>query len=337
MKIGLVGRAAAIMSAAALVLSACGGGAGGGGGNGGGEPAEDFTQDLTFATGGTAGVYYPLGNEYSRIFQNEVEGLTVNAVETDGSVDNLGRIAKGEAQLAFTQNNTAHDAVSGSGEFEELGQPLENIGWIGQLYPEAAQVITLEDSGFESIEDLKGKKIAVGAPGSGTAAVAKLILDAYGFEDGDYEPFEESFADARSKLQDGNIDASIEILGVPAASLSELAANADVKLLPLDKDKADQIAGESQYESYVIPGGSYDFAPEDVQTVTVFATIVASTNQVSEEDAYGITKAIYEKAGDISLAQGKLIKTEDALLGRGDVELHPGAKKYFDEQGISTE
>ncbi|MFB9777132.1 TAXI family TRAP transporter solute-binding subunit [Brevibacterium otitidis] len=333
MKIGLVGRAAAIMSAAALVLSACGGGNGGGGG----APAEDFTQDLTFATGGTAGVYYPLGNEYSRIFQDAVEGLTVNAVETDGSTDNLGRIAKGEAQLAFTQNNTANDAVTGTGEFEELGQPLENVGWIGQLYPEAAQIITLADSGFESVEDLKGKKIAVGAPGSGTAAVAKLILEAYGFEEGDYEPFEESFADARSKLQDGNIDASIEVLGVPAASLSELAANADVKLLPLDEDKAEQIAGESDYESYVIPGGSYDFAPDDVQTVTVFASIVASTNQVSEEDAYGITKAMYEQAGDISLAQSDLINVDDALLGQGDVPLHPGAKKYFDEVGVSAE
>ena len=333
MKIGLVGRAAAIMSAAALVLSACGGGNGGGGG----APAEDFTQDLTFATGGTAGVYYPLGNEYSRIFQDAVEGLTVNAVETDGSTDNLGRIAKGEAQLAFTQNNTANDAVTGTGEFEELGQPLENVGWIGQLYPEAAQIITLEDSGFESVEALKGKKIAVGAPGSGTAAVAKLILEAYGFEEGDYEPFEESFADARSKLQDGNIDASIEVLGVPAASLSELAANADVKLLPLDEDKAEQIAGESDYESYVIPGGSYDFAPDDVQTVTVFASIVASTNQVSEEDAYGITKAMYEQAGDISLAQSDLINVDDALLGQGDVPLHPGAKKYFDEVGVSAE
>lgn len=333
MKIGLVGRAAAIMSAAALVLSACGGGNGGGGG----APAEDFTQDLTFATGGTAGVYYPLGNEYSRIFQDAVEGLTVNAVETDGSTDNLGRIAKGEAQLAFTQNNTANDAVTGTGEFEELGQPLENVGWIGQLYPEAAQIITLEDSGFESVEDLKGKKIAVGAPGSGTAAVAKLILEAYGFEEGDYEPFEESFADARSKLQDGNIDASIEVLGVPAASLSELAANADVKLLPLDEDKAEQIADESDYESYVIPGGSYDFAPDDVQTVTVFASIVASTNQVSEEDAYGITKAMYEQAGDISLAQSDLINVDDALLGQGDVPLHPGAKKYFDEVGVSAE
>ena len=164
--------------------------------------------------------------------------------------------------------------MRGSGDFEEVGK-LNNVGWMGQLYPEAAQIITLEKSGFNSVEDLKGKKIAVGAPGSGTAAVAKLILDAYGFKEGDYEPYEESFADARSKVQDGNIDASIEILGVPAASLSELAANAKVKLLPIDKDKAEKIAAETEYEAYEIPGGSYDFAKDPVQTCLLYTSDAA--------------------------------------------------------------
>lgn len=269
MKKSVLLKIAAAASAAALVLTGC---ERGGAEGGSAAPEENFTKDLTFATGGTAGVYYPLGNEYARILQDTDADLKVNAVETDGSVDNLGRIAKGDAQLGFTQSNTANDAVRGSGDFEEVGK-LNNVGWMGQLYPEAAQIITLEKSGFNSVEDLKGKKIAVGAPGSGTAAVAKLILDAYGFKEGDYEPYEESFADARSKVQDGNIDASI----------------------------------------------------------------VGSTNQISEEDGYAITKALYEDAGKISLAQGKLIKAEDALLGRGDVPLHPGAKKYFEEKGIEDQ
>ena len=333
MKKSVLLKIAAAASAAALVLTGC---ERGGAEGGSAAPEENFTKDLTFATGGTAGVYYPLGNEYARILQDTDADLKVNAVETDGSVDNLGRIAKGDAQLGFTQSNTANDAVRGSGDFEEVGK-LNNVGWMGQLYPEAAQIITLEKSGFNSVEDLKGKKIAVGAPGSGTAAVAKLILDAYGFKEGDFEPYEESFADARSKVQDGNIDASIEILGVPAASLSELAANAKVKLLPIDKDKAEKIAAETEYKAYEIPGGSYDFAKDPVQTVTVFASIVGSTNQISEEDGYAITKALYEDAGKISLAQGKLIKAEDALLGRGDVPLHPGAKKYFEEKGIEDQ
>lgn len=328
MKLGFLARTAAIASAAALALSACSTERGSGSGDAG------ETMDLTFGTGGTSGVYYPLGNEYANIFEDAVEGLTVSAVESDGSADNIGRIASGEAQLGFTQNNTFIDAVEGTGQFEDLGAEIDNVGWMGQLYPEAAQVITLEESGFESIADLKGKRIAVGAPGSGTRAVAEAILTAYDINEGDYEAFEEGFADARSLMQDGNIDASIEILGVPAASLGELSATTDVKLLPLDQDVADKIAGESSFEAYTIEGGTYDFAPDDLLTVSVFATLVGSTDQISEETGYEITKAIYERAGDISLAQGELIKAEDGLLGRADTPLHPGAEKYYEEQGL---
>lgn len=318
----------AAAAASVLVLAGCGQGSG----SGNAEP----TRDLSFATGGTAGVYYPLGSEFSRLFQEEVEGLSVVAVETDGSVDNLGRIAKGEAQLAFSQTNTANDARDAEAEFSDLDRGIDNIGFIGQIYPEAVHVITLEDSGIETFEDLKGKRVAIGAPGSANKAVAALLFDAYGIEEGDYTPFEESFADARSKLQDGHVDASIEIIGVPAASLGELDASADVRLISLDEDKAEEVSADNHYEAYTIPGGSYGFADEDITTVAVFASIVASLDQVSEEDAYGITKTIYERSEDITLAQKRFINLDDALFGRGDVPLHPGAKRYYEEQGIDT-
>ncbi|MFB9776968.1 TAXI family TRAP transporter solute-binding subunit [Brevibacterium otitidis] len=318
----------AAAAASVLVLAGCGQGSD----SGNAEP----TRDLTFATGGTAGVYYPLGSEFSRLFQEEVEGLSVVAVETDGSVDNLGRIAKGEAQLAFSQTNTANNARDAEAEFSDLDRGIDNIGFIGQIYPEAVHVITLEDSGIETFEDLKGKRVAIGAPGSANKAVAALLFDAYGIEEGDYTPFEESFADARSKLQDGHVDASIEIIGVPAASLGELDASADVRLISLDEDKAEEVSADNHYETYTIPGGSYGFADEDITTVAVFASIVASLDQVSEEDAYGITKTIYERSEDITLAQKRFINLDDALFGRGGVPLHPGAKRYYEEQGIDT-
>lgn len=324
----------AAAAALALVLTGCGQGSDSGSGSGSGD--DETTRDLTFATGGTAGVYYPLGSEFSRLFAEDVDGLSVVAVETDGSVDNLGRIAKGEAQLAFSQTNTANDARDATAEFSDLDKGIDNIGFIGQIYPEAVHVITLADSGIEKFEDLKGKRIAIGAPGSANKAVAGLLFEAYGIGEGDYTPFEESFADARSKLQDGHVDASIEIIGVPAASLSELDASADVRLIPLDEDKAEEISADNHYEAYTIPGGSYGFAEDDITTVAVFASIVASLNQVSDGDAYGITKTIYERAEDISLAQKRFITLEDALFGRGDVPLHPGAKRYYEEQGVDT-
>ncbi|AYY13262.1 TAXI family TRAP transporter solute-binding subunit [Actinobacteria bacterium YIM 96077] len=328
----------ALTGALALALAACGDDDGGesDGEADGGEAAEgqdgEFTTSLTFGTGGTAGVYFPLGTEYANLFEEHIDDVTVNAIETDASVDNLGRIFQGEMQIGLTQNNTAIDAVTGAGEFE--GMAIDNIGWLGQLYPEAAQVITLEDSGFESIEDLEGQRISVGPPGSGTQAVAEAILSAHGIEEGDYEAFEESFGDARSRLQDGNLDASIEILGVPAGSLDELAATHDVQLLPIEESIAESIASETDFEAYTIPQDAYDFNDGDVSTVSVFAGVAASTTQVSPELGYELTRVIYEHAGDISLAQGDLITVEEALNGRGDLELHPGAQQYFEEQGL---
>lgn len=324
-------RATALTAALALGLAACGSdddsseAADSGG-------SEDFVTDLTFGTGGTAGVYFPLGTEYANLFEEHIDGVSVNAIETGASVDNLGRIAQGEMQLGLTQNNTAIEATKGEGEFD--GLTIDNAGWLGQLYPEAAQVITLESGGFESIEDLKGKRISVGPPGSGTRAVAEAILSAHGIEVGDYEAFEESFGDARAKLQDGNLDASIEILGVPAGSLGELAATHDVKLLPIEPSVAEQIAAETAFEAYTIPADTYEFTDEDVSTLSVFAGVVASTTQVSPDLAYEITKVLYEHAGDISLAQSDLISIDDALLGSDGLELHPGAQQYFEEQGL---
>jgi TRAP transporter TAXI family solute receptor len=343
-------RALALAGVLALGLAACGGDDSGNGGNGddggtdtatqddggddGGDALDDgdFTNSLTFGTGGTAGVYFPLGTEYANLFEAHIDDVSVNAIETGASVDNLGRIFQGEMQIGLTQNNTAIEAVNGEGEFDGLA--LDNIGWLGQLYPEAAQVITLESGGYDSIEDLAGQRISVGPPGSGTRAVAQAILSAHGIEDGDYEAFEESFGDARSRLQDGNLDASIEILGVPAGSLDELAATHDVKLLSMDADVADAIAADSDFESYTIEGGTYSFIDDDVTTVAVFAGVAASTTQVSPELGYQLTRVIYEHAEDISLAQGDLINVEDALLGQGNLELHPGARQYFEEQGL---
>lgn len=324
-------RAFALVGAMALGLAACGSDDSNDGGQDSGSE-EDFVTDLTFGTGGTAGVYFPLGTEYANLFEEHIDGVSVNAIETGASVDNLGRIFQEEMQLGLTQNNTAVEAATGEGEFDGLA--IDNAGWLGQLYPEAAQVITLESGGYSSIEDLEGQRISVGPPGSGTRAVAEAILSAHGIEEGDYEAFEESFADARSRLQDGNLDASIEILGVPAGSLAELAATHDVRLLPIEQSMTEQISEETEFEPYTITADTYDFTDEDVSTLSVFAGVAASTTQVSPDIAYEITKVLYERAGDISLAQSDLINVEDALLGSDELELHPGAERYFEEQGL---
>jgi uncharacterized protein len=341
MKINHMTKVIALAGAVAISIAACGSDDGNGEEDAAATPEDaatedvadgDFTTDLTFGTGGAAGVYFPLGTEYANLFEQYIDGVSVNAIETGASVENLGQIYQEQMQLGLTQNDTAIAAINGTGDFD--GIAVDNVGWLGKLYPEAAQVITLEGSGYESIDDLAGERIAVGPPGSGTRAVADAILAAHGIEEGDYEAFEEEFGDARSLLQDGNLDASISVLGTPSALLNELAATNDVKLLPVDPSIAAQVAADSDFEAYTITADSYEFLDEDVTTLSVFAAVVASTTQVSPDLGYEITRVLYEHADEIILPQGGLITLDEALVGQGDVPLHPGAERYFTEQGL---
>ena len=315
--------------AALGLLAACsddGGGGGGGGGEG------DFVTDLTFGTGGTGGVYYPLGGEYAAIYEDNIDGITVTYTDSGASVENIGKIFQGEWQLGIAQSDTANTAVLGEGEFE--GAQVDNIGWIAGLYPEAAHIVTLAGNGIETAADLKGKKIAVGDVGSGTRAVSDAILAAYDIGEGDYEPFEQDFASSLDLLRDNNIDASVFVVGTPTGSLGDLAATNDVTLVSLDQDKAEKVASESLFEVYTIEPDAYDFLEEPVTTLSVAAALIASMDQVSEEVGYEITKATFEHADSITLPQGGLISHDFALTGQGEVPMHPGAQKYYEEEGL---
>lgn len=333
--------AALLAVVVALGLAACGapqgsgddGGDGGDGGGGGQE--EDFQTELQLGTGSVGGVYFPLGQELANILTDniDVEGFNVSSVETDASVDNLVQISNGNLQLGIAQNNTARQAVAGEGEFE--GAAVENAGFMGQLYPEAISIITLESTGIESVEDLEGMRVAIGPPGGATRGAADLVLGAAGIEEGDYEAFEEDFGTAQTRLQDGNLDASIEVVGVPSASISELqATTGEVRLVPLSDEVQQQISDESGYRPYEIPADSYDFLDEPLPSVSAFATMFGSTTQVSEDLGYEITKTMYEQADSLTLAQRQFITPDSALDGRGDLPLHPGAERYFEEEGL---
>ncbi|PMC74673.1 TAXI family TRAP transporter solute-binding subunit [Brachybacterium sp. UMB0905] len=316
--------------AALGLLAACNDKGGSGGKGGGGEG--DFVTDLTFGTGGTSGVYYPLGGEYSAIYEDNIDGISVTYTDSGASVENIGKIFQGEWQLGISQSDTANSAVTGAGEFE--GAQVDNIGWIAGLYPEAAHIVTLADNGIETVADLEGKKVAVGDVGSGTRAVSDAILAAYGITEDKYTPSEADFGSSLDLLRDGNIDASIFVVGTPTGSLGDLAATNDVRLVSLDQDKADEVAGESLFDVYTIEPDAYDFLDEPVTTLSVAAALIASTTQVSPELGYEITKATFEHADEITLAQGKLISHDFALSGQGEVPMHPGAQKYYEEEGL---
>lgn len=317
----------ALVSVCALI-AACGSSSGSGKG--------DYTTKLQMGTGSVGGTYYPLGGEIATMLTKnaDVKDLNVSAVETGASVENMAKIGAGKLQLAMTINGTAREAYDGTGEFD--GKTVENFGFIGQIYPEVLHVVTLESSGIESISDLKGKKVAIGPPGSGTSIIAQKTLAAYGIEKGDYDAQQEDFGDASDKLQNKNIDASFGVLGAPAADIDELQASTkDVRYLEIDGDALKKLTGDdSEYNSFKIPQDSYDWLDHDVQTIAASAVLVASTDQVSKETGYEITKTLFENNDKISHQQAEYTTKDRALTGRLGLPLHPGAKQYFEEEGL---
>lgn len=299
-------------------------------GSGGGEGS---SQDLSLATGSTGGTYYPLGGAIANVWNKHVEGVNVTAQATGASVENLALLARGETDLAMVVNMNADDAYNGRADFKD--QKVTNFGAIGVIYPEVMQAVVLKDSGIKSIEDLKGKRVAVGPQGSGTINSTRHILEAYGLTFDDIKPFYDAFGDAADKLKDGQVDAIFGLLGLPAGNIEEITTSKEVRVLEVD-DKAVKKLQEKYpfYQPLTIEGGTYKGQDEDVQTVTLKAVMYAH-NDLSEDLVYNLTKTMYEKKDEIASANktGQQIDLEKALEGV-TTPIHPGAKKYFEEKGI---
>lgn len=330
-----------------LLLVACGGGDDGVDTGEDAAPQDDTTEEtpgdeatgegmlsLQLGTGSTGGTYYPLGQEIANTLNAhvDIEGFDVSAVSSDASVDNLAQIFRGEMQLGMAVHITALEALEGAGDFG--GQVIDNFGFMGHIYPEVMQVVTTADTGITSIEELKGKRVNLGPPGSATNSAARLILEAYGLEEGDYQAFEEGFGDAASRLQDGNLDANFGILGVPAGNIEELATQRDVVFLPIEGEALEYVEANSEYSHIDIQPDSYSFLEEPVSTVTAYAILVGSLDQIDEDTAYEITKQLYENADSISHEQAQFMTIENLMNGSEGLPLHPGSKRYFEELGL---
>lgn len=304
-----------LLFCASLLLVACG----------------DNDTQLQLGTGSPGGTYYPLGTEIANVVSAEVDGLSVSAVSSGASVENLSMIGSGEMDLGMTVHLPAQDALNGEGPFET---PVTNFGFMGHIYPEVMQVVTTKDSGITSIADLAGKRVAIGPAGSGTQDAARLILEAYGINDGDYEEFPEGFGNAAGQLQDGNIDALFGLLGLPASAVTELAINRDVVILNIEGEALDYVLANSGYGHLEIPASSYDFLDAPVSTITAYAVLVGSTDSIDEDLGYKITKAMFENATKVSHDQAQHLTIDNALNGSEGLPFHPGAEKYFKEIGL---
>lgn len=302
------------------------------GGETGGKAKQQF---ISIATGGTAGTYYPLGGAIAKVFNDNVEGVTANAQSTGASVENIGLVQKGETEIAFIQSDITYYAYTGTENFEDKGK-VENIRGMAMFYPEVIQIIANKDANINSVEDLKGKKVAIGAPGSGTEANARQILAAHGmtYEDlgkADYL----SFGEAADQLKNKQVDAAFVTAGLPTAAVTEVGQTADIVVVPIDKAKIDELSEEYPfYTEVTIPGGTYKNQDSDILTTAVMAMLVVP-EELDEDLMYNLTKALFEHRDTIieTHDRGNDLKLETAILGM-PIELHPGSKRYYDEQGI---
>lgn len=290
----------------------------------GGEAADP--EFLSILTGGTTGTYYPLGGAMATIIENET-GLDTTAEVSQASAANMTALADGAAQIAFVQTDTAFYAAEGSNMFE--GEVIDTVSAIGALYPETIQLVTTANSGIASFDDLAGKSISVGAPGSGTYINAEQLLEIHGMTMEDIDAQNLDFGESQESLQAGQIDAAFITAGTPTGAVESLGATADVVIVPVDKAKADELIEKYPYYAHdTVPSGIYGLT-EEVPTVSVLAMLVVQ-NELSEDLVYNITKSIYENTDQIQHAKAELIKAETALEGVG-IDIHPGAQKYFDE------
>ena len=310
-----------------------------------------LAQDITFfriATGGTAGTYFPIGGLIANAISNPpgsrtcadggscgVPGVVATAVASNGSVANVSAIATGSAQSGFTQSDVAYWAFNASGIYE--GRPkVDVLRAIANLYPESFHLVARKGAGIKTIKDLRGKRISLDEPGSGTLVDARLILAAYGLTEKEVKAEYLKSQQAADKLKDNSLDAFFSVSGWPLGAIAELAATTGIDLVPIDGPEAENLVkAYSFFAIDEIPDGAYK-GVSGVKTVSVNA-IWATSSKQPDQLIYGITAALWNpstrKLLDSGHSKGKTIKLETATQGLG-IPLHAGAEKFYKEKGL---
>ncbi|MCW1927341.1 TAXI family TRAP transporter solute-binding subunit [Bhargavaea beijingensis] len=316
-----------LVIAACLILfvSAC---------NSFGAEGESSSSKVTFTTGTTTGVYYPLGALLATHWTNDAE-IQVTSQGSNGSVENLKLMQKDQADMAFSTVNIIWEAYNGKNSFE--GDAYDDIRIMANLYPNVSHIIALDDSGIESVEDISGKSFVLGAAGSATELESKLILESHGVDIGKVNENYVGFTEAVDLMRNKQAQAVNIYTGVPASAATELISTVDSKVLNMtDEGIANMTSDDYPWNfEYVIEKGTYDGQEDEIRTVGQFSSIAVDAN-LDEETVYEMTKSLWENLD--KLAEGhsvvKQFKPEDAVQGTADVPLHPGAERYYKEIGV---
>lgn len=313
---------------ALMILAACGSDSGSGSKDTGDDSeSTEKPKFLSLLTGGTQGTYYALGGTFADLITTDT-GIKTTAEVSQASAANMTALQEGKGEIAFVQTDIAYYATEGKLMFD--GNKIDTISALGALYPETVQLVTTEASGIKTYADLKGKKVSVGAPGSGTYANAEQLLEINGLTMDDIKAQNLDFGESTDGLQSGQIDAAFITAGTPTSAVEALNATTKVNIIGLDAGKADEIIAKYPYYAKdTVKAGTYGIA-NDVETVSVLA-MLAVKKDLPEDVVYSMTKAIYDNTNKISHDKGRFIKAETGLDGIS-IDIHPGAQKYFDEK-----
>jgi len=335
-------EAAGLTGVAALAgCSGNGGDSGGDGGDGNGDGGEDTEMDtetetggddggsgsrLSWHAGGTGGTYYPLSNEFKTIVEANTD-FTLNVQSTGASVENVGSLADGSADFALIQNDIAYFAKNGTGIETFEGNAIENLQGVATLYPETITVVTLQESGIETLSDLSGATINTGDLGSGTQVNANQILEAVGITD--YNEQNAGFSQASEQLANGDIDAAFVVGGWPVGAIEDLATTNDIHIVPISGENRTAVKdAASWFADDTIPAGTYSGVDEAVETVAVQA-MIATNAGVPADTVEAVTAAIFDNLDDLSIKTDFI--TVDSAQDGMSIELHEGAAAYFGE------
>ena len=299
--------------------------------------AQDKTTRISIATGGTGGVYYPLGGGLAALISKYVPGVEATAEVTPGSIANLNLIGAGKSEMAFTMADSAWDAANGLAKFDGKRVALRTLA---VFYPNRVHVVTIEGTGINSMKDLKGKRVSTGAPTSGTEEVAARLLEASGVFPGDFSRERLSVAESVAALKDRKIDAFFWVGGVPTPSITDLAATPGIKIKLIDHGDASEYMRKKYGPIYVrnqILANAYPGDDRVTTNVDVWNLLVVPES-ADEKLVHDVTKVLFEKKDELVKVHkdAAFLDLANQSSGASPIPFHPGAARYFRERGITV-
>ena len=294
---------------------------------------------ITIGTGGVTGVYYPTGGAICRLVnKNRSEhGIRCSVESTGGSVYNVNTMRQGELDMGVVQSDIQYKSMKGEGEEFESQGAYDDLRAVFSVHPEPFTVVARADAGIETFDDLKGKRVNVGNPGSGQRSTMEVVMNAKGWSMDDFQLASElKSAEQAQALCDNKIDAMVFTVGHPSGSIQEATTTCQTKLIPVSGPEIDQLVSDNPYYAKaLIPGGMYAGTDEDVETFGVKATFVASA-ETPDDVVYEVTRAVFENFEDFKKLHPAFanLQKEDMVTEALSAPLHPGAEKYYQEAGL---